>query len=45
VLLLAGGNIPRPDFGLLAELGVHGIFPTGTPFEAIVRFLRDKVRP
>jgi methylmalonyl-CoA mutase C-terminal domain/subunit len=45
VLLLAGGNIPRPDFAELAQLGVHGVFPTGTPFETIVSFLRDKVRP
>jgi len=45
VLLLVGGNIPRSDFGLLGELGFRGVFPTGTPFETIVSFVREKVRP
>jgi methylmalonyl-CoA mutase C-terminal domain/subunit len=44
VLWLVGGNIPRRDHDALAELGVDGVFGTGTPFEAITGFIRDGVR-
>ena len=43
VLLVVGGNIPRGDHGALAELGVDGVFPVGTPFAEIVDFIRKKV--
>jgi len=42
-LLVVGGNIPRRDQPALAELGVAGVFPTGTPFPEIVRFLEAQV--
>lgn len=45
VLLLAGGNIPRQDHEALGELGVGGVFRTGTPFTSIVQFIREKVQP
>ena len=44
VLVLAGGNIPRRDHAAMAELGVHGVFPTGTPFQTIVEFMAEKVK-
>jgi len=44
-ILLVGGNIPARDHEALQALGVHGIFPTGTPFEKIVDFVRERARP
>ncbi|MHC4449122.1 MAG: cobalamin B12-binding domain-containing protein [Planctomycetota bacterium] len=44
VLLIVGGNIPRRDHATLAELGVEGVFPTGTPFETLVDFVRANGR-
>jgi methylmalonyl-CoA mutase C-terminal domain/subunit len=43
VLWVVGGNIPKQDHPALADLGVDGIFPTGTPFENLIGFIRDKV--
>jgi len=39
-----GGNIPRPDFQVLKDMGVNGIFPTGSTFEQLVDFLKEKVK-
>ena len=44
-LWLVGGNIPKGDVGALQEIGVDGVFPTGTPFSTIVEFIRQKVQP
>ena len=44
-LVMVGGNIPAADHKALEELGVAGVFPTGTNFGAIVEFLRNRVRP
>lgn len=44
-LLVVGGNIPRKDVVALEAMGVVGVFPTGTPFERIVDFLRERVTP
>ncbi len=43
VLVLVGGNIPERDRAPLQELGVAGVFPTGSSFEAIAAFIRAKV--
>lgn len=43
LLCIVGGNIPQRDAPDLAKLGVARVFPTGTPFEDIVCFIRDKV--
>ena len=43
VMWLVGGNIPKQDHAALAELGVNGIFPTGSPFEDIVAFVQQGV--
>ena len=43
VLVIVGGNIPQRDVEKLKALGVAGVFPTATPFEDIVGFIREKV--
>jgi methylmalonyl-CoA mutase C-terminal domain/subunit len=45
VLWVVGGNIPRQDHQALSALGVDGVFPTGTPFESLIAFIREKVKP
>lgn len=42
-LWIVGGNIPRRDHDRLKELGVDGVFATGTSTEAIVTFVRERV--
>lgn len=42
-LVLFGGNIPARDVPALEAAGVHGIFPTGSRFEAIADFIRQRV--
>jgi methylmalonyl-CoA mutase, C-terminal domain len=44
VLWLVGGNIPDRDNAALAELGVDGVFPTGTQFDEMVTFIRERVK-
>jgi methylmalonyl-CoA mutase, C-terminal domain len=43
VLVLVGGNIPDRDVAALKALGVAGVFPTGSEFDAIARFIRERV--
>jgi methylmalonyl-CoA mutase C-terminal domain/subunit len=45
LLWVVGGNVPRKDEAALLELGVHGVFATGTPFETLVEFIRERARP
>ena len=45
VLWIVGGNIPKKDHAALRELGVGGIFQTGSSFEAVVDFIREQVQP
>jgi methylmalonyl-CoA mutase C-terminal domain/subunit len=45
VLWIIGGNIPARDHAPLRELGVSGIFPTGSSFDEIAGFIRQRVRP
>ncbi len=44
LLVIIGGNIPAGDKPALEEIGIAGVFGTGTPFDAITSFLQDKVR-
>jgi len=44
VLVMVGGNIPERDVAPLKELGVAGVFPTGSNFEAIAEFIHQKVQ-
>lgn len=41
---IVGGNIPARDHRALRELGVDGVFGTGTPFETVVEFVSERVR-
>jgi methylmalonyl-CoA mutase C-terminal domain/subunit len=43
-LWIVGGNIPTRDFGQLKEIGVDGIFPTGSPLQSIVDFINEQVK-
>ena len=45
VVWIVGGNVPARDHATLREMGVAAVFPTGTPFQSIVDFLREEVRP
>ena len=40
--LMVGGVIPEPDVSKLKELGVEGIFPTASPYEDIIDFIKEK---
>jgi methylmalonyl-CoA mutase C-terminal domain/subunit len=40
ILWLVGGSIPEKDRAELKSLGVDGVFPFGTPLQAIVDFIR-----
>ncbi len=44
-LVLVGGIVPKEDILRLKEQGVAEIFLPGTSTEAIVKFLRENVRP
>ncbi len=43
VKVLLGGIILRQDFEKLREMGVSGIYPSGTPLPEIVESVRDRV--
>ena len=45
VVLLVGGIIPDADVAALKGLGVEGIFPPGSPMQAIIDFINGAVRP
>lgn len=40
VFVLIGGNIPHQDRPRLLELGAHAVFPTASPLEDIVAYVR-----
>jgi methylmalonyl-CoA mutase C-terminal domain/subunit len=42
-LVLVGGVIPSRDIPVLQEIGVKGIFPGGTHFDEIVKFIQENV--
>ena len=39
-IVIVGGTIPEEDFAKLKEMGVKVIFPTGTPLNEPVEFVR-----
>ena len=43
IVIIVGGNIPRQDINDLQELGVKGVFPTGSKFEDIINFIKTNV--
>ncbi len=44
ILLVIGGVIPKRDIPLLQKMGVHGIFPGGTPFEESIKWIKENVK-
>jgi methylmalonyl-CoA mutase C-terminal domain/subunit len=42
-LVVVGGVIPNKDIPVLKEFGVKGVFPGGTRFEEISRFIKENV--
>ncbi len=42
VLLVVGGVIPKQDIPALKEMGVHGVFPGGTPFAEFIGWIKEK---
>ena len=44
VLVVVGGVIPAKDIPVLKGLGVKGVFPGGTRFEEISRFIQENVK-
>lgn len=42
-LILVGGNIPEQDKQELKAIGAAGVFPTGSKFDEIAAFIRQKV--
>ena len=43
-LLLVGGNIPKQDRNKLKELGASEVFPTGSKFDTIIKFIQENVK-
>jgi len=43
-LIVVGGVIPSRDIPVLKEMGVDGVFPGGSYFEEIVKFIHENVR-
>jgi methylmalonyl-CoA mutase, C-terminal domain len=43
VKVLLGGIVLRQDFNRLKEMGVAGVYPSGTPLPEIVQSVREKV--
>ena len=44
MLLIIGGIVPEEDHDSLQQNGVDRIFPPGSSFEEMVRYLREKVQ-
>lgn len=43
ILVLVGGTIPREDIAKLKQMGIHEVFPTGTPPEKAVEYIKAAV--
>ena len=43
-MVVVGGVIPNRDIQVLKDMGIKGVFPGGTQFEEIARFIKDSVR-
>ena len=44
LVVLVGGAIPKADVPNLKELGVIEVFPSGTPTENIVKFIKENIK-
>jgi methylmalonyl-CoA mutase, C-terminal domain len=45
ILVVLGGTIPEQDIPGLKERGVAAVFGPGTSLEAVVKFIRENVKP
>ena len=45
LLVLVGGIIPNVDLPALREMGISGVFQSGTPMQEIIDFIQHHVRP
>ncbi|MBC8511496.1 MAG: cobalamin B12-binding domain-containing protein [Dehalococcoidia bacterium] len=43
IAVVVGGTIPQEDIPRLKELGVDGVFPSGSKTELIVEFVKQKM--
>ena len=43
-MVVVGGVIPNKDIAKLKELGVKGVFPGGTPFADITKFITENAK-
>ena len=44
ILIVVGGVIPGRDIPALRDIGIHGVFPGGTRFDEIVKFIEENIR-
>ena len=44
-LVVVGGVIPNRDIPVLEEIGIRGVFPGGTHFGEITKFIKEHVPP
>ena len=42
-LWIVGGNVPKKDIDSLKEMGVSGVFPFGTNFQAVIDFINEEM--
>ena len=43
ILIVVGGVIPGKDTTVLKGMGIRGVFPGGTRFEEIVKFIEENI--
>jgi len=41
VLIVVGGVIPKRDIPVLQKMGIHGVFPGGTPFDESIKWIKE----
>jgi len=44
ILVVVGGVIPKRDIPPLQRIGIQGIFPGGTPFDASIQWIKEHVK-
>jgi methylmalonyl-CoA mutase C-terminal domain/subunit len=44
IMVVVGGVIPKRDIPKLQKIGIEGIFPGGTPFDASIRWIKEHVK-
>ncbi|MCF8473924.1 MAG: cobalamin B12-binding domain-containing protein [Emcibacter sp.] len=43
-LWIIGGNVPKKDHEILKNIGIDAIFPTGSHFDDIVNYIKNRYR-